>query len=187
MKSSSFSLTAIFSSLIASLCCIGPVVAALLGIGSFGFLTTLETLSPYLTILSIALIGAAFYLSYRMRKKCADGSCEKDNRRSIFKVWIGGILAVGLLAFPYISFSQDPAVIPKAAVISVKGMTCSGCEKLVESVVGKLDGVSAVHASAAEGKVSVVMDSTKLNANDVVEAIRSQTPYDASNANSVNP
>jgi copper chaperone CopZ len=180
MKSTSFSMAAIFSSLIASLCCIGPVVAALLGIGTFGFLTALETFRPYLTILSIALIGAAFYLSYRMRKKCADGSCETVRRPSIRGVWIGSILVVGLLAFPYLSFSQDPVVIPKAAVISVKGMTCAGCEKLVESVVGKLDGVSAVHASASEGKINVVIDSTKISLPSIITTLDRETPYKAS-------
>ncbi len=179
MKSTSFSLAAIFSSLIASLCCIGPIAAAFLGIGSFGFLTMLETFRPYLTVLSIALIGAAFYLSYRIRKTCADGSCERDHRPSVRSVWIGSILVVGLLAFPYLSFSQDPVVIPKAAVISVKGMTCSGCEKVVESVVGKLDGVTAVHASAAGNNASITFDSAKVSLSMIVEAIGMETPYEA--------
>ncbi|TNE85757.1 MAG: heavy-metal-associated domain-containing protein [Deltaproteobacteria bacterium] len=37
----------------------------------------------------------------------------------------------------------------------VTGMTCGGCQRSVERVVGKLDGVLAVRVDLATGKVEV--------------------------------
>lgn len=180
MKFQSFSTVAVFSSLIASLCCIGPVAAILLGAGAFGFLAALETFRPYLTLLSIGFIATAFYLAHRSRKACSDGTCAVDSRRTLRRVWIASIVTLVLLAIPYFSCTRGIPTQSKPTVIDVKGMTCAGCEKLVESVVGKLDGVSAVHASASEGKINVVIDSTKISLPSIITTLDRETPYKAS-------
>ncbi len=62
---------------LASLCCIGPLMAVGLGLGTFGAAALFEDLRPYLLIVTGALLVAGFYLTYRKQpaEQCADGSC----------------------------------------------------------------------------------------------------------------
>ena len=59
------SIGSIFSAFIASLCCVGPLVFALLGIGGAGLLVKFEPYRPYFTVATFALLGAGFYFTYR--------------------------------------------------------------------------------------------------------------------------
>ncbi len=179
MKTRSFTVAALVSGLIASLCCIGPAAAALFGIGTLGWLSALEMFRPYLIPLSLGFVAFAFYLSHRARKNCRDATCTTDPTRSPRGVWIGGILTIALLAFPFLPLPGNSEVISKATVIDVEGMTCGGCEKLVESVVGKLEGVTAVRANSSEGNVHVSFDSARVNVSSIVESINRETAYKA--------
>jgi len=51
----------------ASICCIGPIAAAFLGLTSFGALVKYEPLRPILTLITLLFLGTAFYLAYRKR------------------------------------------------------------------------------------------------------------------------
>ncbi len=53
----------VLSALLASLCCIGPVVFALIGAGSLGFAAAFEPYRPYLLALTVLFLGTAFHLS----------------------------------------------------------------------------------------------------------------------------
>lgn len=64
------------SAILASLCCLGPVVLAILGAGSAGFFSIFEGARPYLIGVTAVFLGLAFFLTYRKRKvKCEDGTC----------------------------------------------------------------------------------------------------------------
>ncbi|RMH21195.1 MAG: mercury transporter MerT, partial [Acidobacteria bacterium] len=68
----------------ASLCCILPLAVAVLGVGSAALGAKLEPLRPYFSVLTLALLGYAFYRAYRPQNAdCAPGeSCAvPDNRR----------------------------------------------------------------------------------------------------------
>src|SRR6266849_6777468 len=64
------------SALAASICCIGPIAAAFLGLTSFGALVKYEPDRPLFTVVTFALLGGAFYLAYRPRpsEECATSS-----------------------------------------------------------------------------------------------------------------
>jgi copper chaperone CopZ len=51
----------------------------------------------------------------------------------------------------------------------VEGMSCSGCERAIQRVVGSLEGVESANADAKSSTVSVVYDPGKVN----IEQIRS--------------
>ena len=55
--------------------------------------------------------------------------------------------------------------------LSVKGMTCGGCEKSVQRALFARDGVSEVEASFKDGKVWVAFDEGKTTASDLSQAI----------------
>src|SRR5438876_11125097 len=63
----------------ASICCIGPIAAAFLGLTSLGALVKYEPLRPMLMSITLLFLGSSFYLAYRKRpaEECEPGSvCE---------------------------------------------------------------------------------------------------------------
>ncbi len=88
----------------ASVCCIGPVVAATIGAGALGAASTrFEPYRPWFLGLTVILLGTAFVTTYRREPAtCADGSCAPSSRRTAkIVLWVAVVL-VGLLAtFPY--------------------------------------------------------------------------------------
>ena len=64
---------AIVSGLAASLCCIGPLVVVALNVGSAGLFLKMERFRPLFAVLTVGLLGAAFWLYER--KLRADEAC----------------------------------------------------------------------------------------------------------------
>jgi mercuric ion transport protein len=88
----------------ASVCCIGPVVAAAIGAGALGAASTrFEPYRPWLLGLTLILLGVAFATTYRRQAvTCADGSCAPSSRGTAkIVLWIAVVLAGLLAAFPY--------------------------------------------------------------------------------------
>ena len=101
---------AVVSAFLASLCCLGPLVFAVLGIGGAGLLVKFEPYRPHFTVLTLGLLGAGFYFTYRPRHVAAvaDGpACDcphpTSNRLGRIILWMATVLVVGFLSFPYIA------------------------------------------------------------------------------------
>ncbi len=102
------------AALLASVCCIGPVVFAALGVGvgATGFLAgtagALKGLLPYRPVfigLALVLLGMSFYFAYR-KPAIVDASCQAcmpgtGARTNRLLVWILAALAVALVLAPY--------------------------------------------------------------------------------------
>jgi copper chaperone len=58
--------------------------------------------------------------------------------------------------------------------LKVKGMTCNHCVKSVENAVSRLDGVTQVHVTLAEGKVEVDVNNEATTADVIAERIEDQ-------------
>src|SRR5258707_11001100 len=101
----------IVTAILASLCCIGPVVLALIGVSSVGLFSVFEVYRPYLISLTVLLLGVAFYFTYRKREvKCEDGSCKVE-RAGVWNkigVWCATFITVGAISFPYFGFTAPP-------------------------------------------------------------------------------
>lgn len=98
----------------ASICCIGPVVFAALGvgIGATGFLAGtagfLKALLPYRPVfigLTMLLLGISFYQAYRRPKSvcapgevCASGATNGAHRTLL---WVLAVLVLVLILAPY--------------------------------------------------------------------------------------
>lgn len=98
---------AVVSAFLASLCCLGPLVFALLGIGGAGLLVKFEPYRPYFMAATLALLGAGFYFTYRKPKPLAGPDCDcehpKANRVGRALLWIATVMVIGFLAFPYLA------------------------------------------------------------------------------------
>lgn len=59
----------------------------------------------------------------------------------------------------------------KTRTLSITGMHCEGCARLISSLLNKLDGVQACAVSHAESSARVLYDETRLDAQALRAAI----------------
>jgi mercuric ion transport protein len=90
---------------VASACCIGPVAFAALGAGALGAASTrLAPFRPVFLAVTAALLGAAFFVTYRQpTDSCGpDGVCRPASRRAAkVALWLIAALVALIAAFPY--------------------------------------------------------------------------------------
>ncbi|GBD93515.1 copper chaperone CopZ [bacterium BMS3Abin05] len=180
----------ILTALLASLCCITPVLAVLGGLG--GVATAFSFLNPfrlYFIVFTIIILGYAFYRVYRpVKKNAADCDCEGDEngngkRKSFLNskkfLWIVTFVSALLITFPYYSHvlfpaaAQKPAVITSAttAELQIEGMTCTSCETSVNNALKSRQGVIWAESSFKDGKAEVEYDKNKVNITQLKKAI----------------
>ena len=93
-----FAAGGIIGALLASSCCIAPLVLLLLGVSGawIGNLTALEPLKPYFSAVALAFIGLGFWHVYfRARPDCADDAhCARPRCSMLTKtaLWIATAL-----------------------------------------------------------------------------------------------
>src|SRR5260370_38570868 len=77
---------AVLAALGASLCCIGPLAFAIVGVGGAGLLVKFEAYRPYFTLATVGLLGLGFYFSYRPRRIAEDAragpQCGSEHPRT---------------------------------------------------------------------------------------------------------
>ncbi len=108
------SIGGMIAAFLASLCCIGPVLFAALGVGAgatgmlantAGFLKAFVPYRPLFIVVALVAIGAGFYLVYRKPKAaCASDSPCSDSRagsKSVTLLWIATVLTLFFVLSPY--------------------------------------------------------------------------------------
>lgn len=98
----------VLSSVVASACCIGPLVFAFFGISGAAFAQRFEHLRPYFLVLTYALLGGAFYFTYWPQEAACGpgGACEmpRTNRFGKAMLWLATIVVLLATTFP--SYAQ---------------------------------------------------------------------------------
>lgn len=97
---------AIGSAIAASVCCLGPIVLALLGLGGAALLLKFELDRPDFLGATVLALGGAFSLTYRRpsSESCAPGAaCANPSTRGRQKIALWGVTAIVFLiaGFPY--------------------------------------------------------------------------------------
>lgn len=92
----------------ASVCCVGPLVLLVLGIGGtwVGSLTAMEPYRPFFIGLTLLFLGLAFRRLYLVPQVCAPGTpCAepRTRQRQRFTFWIVTALLLGLLTVPWLA------------------------------------------------------------------------------------
>lgn len=209
MKDKLLSGGGIITALLASLCCITPVLAVLGGLG--GIATTfsfLEPLRPYLIGLTAIVLGYAFYNAYKPKKKNdIDCACETDDLpngkagkpkfiNSKKFLWIVTVVSALLITFPYYSkiifpTSRENVVVVKSdnivkAEIHIEGMSCTACENSIDYALKSETGVIKESSSYKTGIAKVEFDKTKVTEEQLKRAIEEKVGYKVKNIEEVN-
>ncbi len=91
----------------ASICCIGPVIFAILGISGAAFVQKFEDYRPLFAALAAVFLGVSFYFTYRKKpaEQCEPGSyCAHPRSDKINKMilWTATVFVALFLLFPQI-------------------------------------------------------------------------------------
>ena len=184
-----FAAGSVFAAIIASFCCILPIVFAVTGFSILGASALFDACRPYLLGLTFGLLGLGFYFHYRPRKEqCAPGSsCAMPvtNRSGRLMLWLATAAVVLFAAFPYYSgavaelllsgaspaSANEPPKLVHASLV-IKGMDCAACASAVEEKLKAVKGVRNVAVSAESQKAEVEYDAGATNVSELEKAIK---------------
>lgn len=188
---------AIGTALLASACCIGPVVLAGLGIGAVAVAQSFAPFRPLFLAITIVFLGLGFYFAYRQPKQrtCEREVCETPRiaRWGRPLLWITTAVVAALAMFPYYygplraafdkpqpttSAAAQPAQL-STVELKVSGMTCSGCAVSVRNALLETPGVASASVDHEAGRATVQYDPAKASAAQLIEAVN-KTAYKAS-------
>jgi len=89
---------------ITAVACVGPLVAILLGIGGFGWLTQYAHLRVPASLATLAVLALGFWWVYPRPSSCAQNRCRSKLSRVV--LWSATVLAVAVNVFEYIVFPR---------------------------------------------------------------------------------
>lgn len=95
------------AAVLASVCCLGPLVLILLGVSGawIGNLTALEPFRPWLIGAAVVALFFAHRSIFRVKANCEPGEvCAVSHVKRIYKTlfWLVAALVVIAMAFPYV-------------------------------------------------------------------------------------
>lgn len=178
---------AVGAAVIASICCIGPVVLAGLGIGAVAAAQAFAPYRPYFLTLTFALLGLGFYFAYRKPKQgaCEGEVCERPPVARLGRplLWLTTVIVIGLAMFPLyyapvrVALDGEPAAISTAfrpasvvsAELRIEGMTCEGCAAAIRSKLLESPGVVAAEVDYPAGRAHLQYDPAKTDPARLIE------------------
>lgn len=142
------------AAIVASLCCVGPVLFAVLSLGAFGAASLFEAARPYLLAVAVLLLAVGFYWSYFRKQEagtpglaCATKTVNRTGRAGL---WIASVVVIAFALTPYYvghiasGFSQrqpSTATTPATPGVST-ALEASQSVPTVETITVKVEGMS---------------------------------------------
>lgn len=182
---------AVLTAIGASLCCIGPILTLVFGIGVFGAATIFATARPYLLVAAVAALAFSFYQLYLRREACApDQACSSKAPARVARLafWTASVAVLIFALTPYyvatlarhLSAKPDIAEAPPPQTaretFKVSDMTCAGCETTIKLALEQTRGVRVAEVSYERGEAVVEYDPTTTNTDKLCAAIN-ETGY----------
>jgi copper chaperone CopZ len=171
------------SVLLASICCVGPLLLIALGLGAGA-----AVISRYHWLFiaaAVVVLALAWTKHFREKTRCAcEDKTMQGRRRGTVTLLIATAIVLGFVGLntSHYSFARTPASAqaqpPLASgmnrvVIPVEGMTCATCEVGVRYALKSVNGVESARVSATTKTATVDYDSTKTDPEKLVAAINS--------------
>jgi len=176
----------ILSGVVVSLCCLGPPLLILLGLGSLGLGSFFGKYHWYFILAGTVLLGFAWRSYLKEKRRCSTEGCKmaKGGTTKSILIFATVIVAVffGLNLYTYARGRGETALAiqagEKQVTIPVQGMSCFSCELSVQKGLQNVKGVTSSKAIAAKGMVTVSYDPSLVSIKDLVAAIN-KTGYKA--------
>lgn len=179
---------ALGAGLLASVCCIGPLVLAGAGVGAVAAAQQLEPLRPLFVTLTFLFLGVGFYLAYRKPKNapCEGEVCERPAARwGRPLLWLVTVLVLALVAFPYyygplrgavegkpvVTENSADAVELSVVELRIEGMTCSACAVGVRQALLDTAGVRQAEVDFDAGRAQIRFDAAAVTGEDLLAAV----------------
>lgn len=189
------------SVVLVSACCVLPLAAVLVGLGSVGLGSTMGALGIYFDLGGLVVLAVAwFYFVRERRRACALNSGIRGERRTMVALSIATVLVVvfagsglapaflGVFEPPTTVAQASPTIAPQEAsgnpagylrkVLAVKGMDCAACIPEIKGSLAKVPGVHSADVSLRNRTVTVEYNPAKVSAKQLVEAVKA-AGYDA--------
>jgi mercuric ion transport protein len=198
---------AVLAAFTASLCCTGPLLFVVFGVGTFGAAAVIGPARPFLMGAAVLLLATAFYWAYLKRDRaCAPGEAcatRPVGRASRVGLWIASLAVLIFALLPYVAAplaakisereaTQDCCVAQrpgsaapvvatgevKTTTFNVEGRTCASCETSIKLALERTPGVHRAEVSYDRGEAVVEYDPRTTTPERLRDAIAS-TGYTA--------
>ena len=158
------------AALIASACCLGPVVLSALGLSALGVSALFEPMRPYFLGVTVLLLGVGFYFAYFRQLACQPGTaCSVPNPKlTRGLLWVTTIAVLTIALIPtYVGslFAGSTAPVEAISVdgaatvtLQVEGMTCGACTVSVQQALAKVPGVQSAVVNYEEARAVVTIE-----------------------------
>lgn len=178
----------ILGAFVAVICCVGPLVPILLGVGSATALFGLDRYKPWFIGLGLLILGLASWYAVRKQNRCCAEKSVARNAKTvatIFGIGLGTYLLLQYVAVPALSSvassniaashgsaNQSPSSLRNAesqeVTLRVEGMTCAACAVGVEAAFLEVPGVSSAKVDWKTGKATVRINPETAQAEDLL-------------------
>ncbi|MCI0332891.1 MAG: cation transporter [Planctomycetes bacterium] len=193
------------SAIVASSCCWLPLLLLAIGVSSAGVASALEIYRPVLIVVTFGFLAAAFYFTYRPRRKaagehicCAAESTDVDNRccaststgrfgmmaANKIMLWVVTLLAIVFLLFPHYvgallggSETNTAAANTNRAIVKIEGMSCDACAAVTEKTLRDVPGVLAAEVDYMRGEAVIRTESGAAFPRDEILAALKKVGY----------
>jgi mercuric ion transport protein len=173
----------VVSAILASACCIGPLLLAAVGLGAgaafFG------RYHWFFLLGAMAVLAWAWSKYLREKTACECEHKTMEGRRASLYTLLGASVVVAafllLNVSRYVSASTPPTTQTaatqttpaglKRAVIPVEGMSCVTCEIAVRAALNRVPGVKSAQVSVAGKSATVEFDPAQTSVEQLVSAI----------------
>jgi len=175
----------------AVLCCIGPLIPILLGVGGAATLFGLDKYKPWFIGLGLLILALASWMAVRKQNRCCAVRSVKRNVQTVatvFGVGIGAYLLLQFAVLPVVASyasgklaREDAAEIApdtdlSSASLTVEGMTCAACAIGVEQALRDMPGVKSAKVNWRTGEASVTYDAARTTPEALLKA-KVETQY----------
>lgn len=167
----------VIGALAAMICCLGPLIPILLGVGGATALFGLDRYKPWFIGLGLVILALASWYAVRKQNHCCAVRSVGRNVKTVTTIFGVGIGAYLLLQFAIVPALSSVASSKVAAAhgsasraaqtggtevkLHIEGMTCAGCAIGVESAFLKLPGVNSAKVDWKTGDAVVRLDPDK--------------------------
>jgi copper chaperone CopZ len=176
----------LLAAITASLCCIGPLLAMVLGAGGFAASALFEKWRPLFLGVTFVLLSVAWYLTYWKPKAAwAEGSAcatKPVSQWNKMVLWFATSVVLLMAAFPSLSSAilratqtNPPIVVADASSVILKvkipSMECAACAIGIQEKLRQKAGVMAAQVSYDTKEAAVHYNPTKISSSDIISTI----------------